>query len=641
MKRNPVLWITVLFFALGLTFGCFQMLPGESLTEKTALFLIVVFLISISAGRFLFGGVHKYFSLSLRVRWTLLAAGAIVAILLVSFFHLSFPQKELALPVRSIQITVQAETDNPVTFLSLNNGYRGISLTEFLSEGDWQRNGDAFVLGNPSEKNSLRYAGKAGQNAALFFRSSVAGCQLQIDWGDGKVESVPLITTLDEAGPQMIRHDYGESAAAAEKWNFFINLLSVWMLLAVALALYFHVLTGLMTRRSRKFAAIFLLLTASTVVIRTVNVYNFPLGWDEGTYSRAAMRYSEKMLAFQWADIPAITYNHEHPAFVKLMYAIPATLDGRAYFERFGWAQGNRGELGKEDYTIFTSRLVSAVFSLWTVQALTLLVHPLAGFFFMIHSFGEEFGAQARLEAIPTLFSFLSVWIFWSALAAFRRKEELPLRKIVFSAVLLGLTAASKIMYCVIAFAITAIAIETLITYHERRKELIRTMIIMSFLSLLSFFIFNPSLWYAPMSRVTMMFGFHEQYQSNAREIYPWWQPVVWMTRSIAHHSSHFAPKSPLGKSPEKFFFSADELIVLLACLGVPQLFRKKRIYLYWFVIGTIFLFLWGTKWVHYACIVTVPICIAACYGMLNVSEWLLRRKTEEKRVKIDVSQHD
>jgi hypothetical protein len=120
------------------------------------------------------------------------------------------------------------------------------------------------------------------------------------------------------------------------------------------------------------------------------------------------------------------------------------------------------------------------------------------------------------------------------------------------------------------------------------------------------------------------MLSFHEQYQTKAGDIYPFWQPLAWVTRSIAHQSGRYFEKSPLAKAPQNFLFSCDELIFLLACIGAKDLFKKQRIYIYWFLFGMIFMFLWGTKWEQYACIVGVPICIAAYYGCIRAARWLI-----------------
>jgi hypothetical protein len=571
----------------------------------------------------------KIFPLLKKMFLVFLVFSVIFSALCTGLFHLSFPQKEVFLDSQSISIRVQTaffgKDDTGIKFLSLNNGYRGIALSNFAQTGSWERQGDQLILLDNTDKPALNFEGKTGRNVELFFLSGEKAGIIEIDWGDGTSETVDLSGDAAESFSMMVPHDFGKSAEAREKINFFFNLLSVFIPFSFFTLTYLLILCKLLSSKTRGFTIIFLILTAFTIIYRVVSVYNFPLGWDEGTYSRAAMRYSEKVLTFNWDEIPSILYNHEHPAFVKLMFSIPVSLDGRESFSRFGWDTLNNASLAKEDYTIFTGRMVSAVFSLWTVQAVCYLIHPLAGFLLMIDSLAAEYGAQARLEAIPMLFSFLSIWFFNEFLKSWQVKNTRKTKwNLCSSAIFLGLTAASKVIYCVIVFAMMLVMLETLIRDRTRWKQMGIAMTSMAVLSLLSFYIFNPSIWYAPVDRLNMMLSFHEQYQEKADEIYPVWQPVAWVTRSVAHQSGRYFEKSPLAKAPQHFFFSCDELIFLLACLGAADLFRKQRIFVYWFIFGMIFLFLWGTKWEQYACVVVVPICIAAYWGARRAANWLV-----------------
>lgn len=613
-------------FALML--AVYQLLPGETLSLKKGLVLVVAFLIGIIGALFCGRILRTRFAIPRKKLAADFLLSLIFAVSFTAIFHLSLPQKEILLETHRIAIQVRdvylSETATGIRFLSMNNGYRGIAFADFRIAGSWERRADQLILLENNPETEIVFQGKTGQTVDLFFLAGEEAGAVEINWGDGAVETVDLSRTAEEPYSLMVRHHYGSSAAFMERLNFFFNLLSVVIPLTCLIFFYLLVLQKLLSRRSRQFATLFTVLSLCTVFIRVVNVYNFPLGWDEGTYSRAALRYSEKALNFKWQEIPSIVYNHEHPAFVKLMFAIPATLDGREAFARFGWNRLNNAGLGKEDYTIFTARLVSAIFSLWLVQTAAYLIHPLTGFFLMIHSLAAEYGAQARLEAIPMLFSFLSIWFFSKFLADWQAQQRWKAnRRLILSAIFLGLTAASKVIYCVIVFAMLFMALESLIRDNSRWKQWLLTMITFGIISLASFYVFNPSLWYQPAERLKMMLSFHDHYQETVGNIYPFWQPIVWVTRSVAHQPGHFAEKSLLAKAPEHFFFSCDELIFLLACLGAAPLFRKQRIYIVWFIIGMIFLFLWGTKWEQYACVVVVPICIAATHGTLRLARRL------------------
>ena len=128
---------------------------------------------------------------------------------------------------------------------------------------------------------------------------------------------------MNEEDSLRISHDYGPSAGRFELFNFLINLLSVVSFIFALVMLYWVLVYAFVRKRTKAFKTAFIIISLSTVLIRVVSVYTFPLGWDEGTYSRAAMRYADKALSFQWKEIPSITYNHEI-GLVKLTFAIPS-----------------------------------------------------------------------------------------------------------------------------------------------------------------------------------------------------------------------------------------------------------------------------------------------------------------------------
>ena len=629
-KHLPILFIMMITgFSIALTL--FQLMPGNNLSPKKALLLIAGFLIGALLSAGIYCLLKKICIIPKKTIVLFFVLSICISPVLTGLFHLSLPQKEILLKSRNISIKILDASfgsgDVGIRFLSLNNGYRGISFSDFLQSGSWQRQDDELFLRDMNEQATLFFQGKTGRIAELFFLSGKKAGVVEIDWGDGITEVVDLNAKLDAPVSKRIVHDFGISTENYEKANFFFNLLSVVIPLFLFLWLIQLILWIFVHTRSKKFKLLFTVLTVFTIFYRVISVYHFPLGWDEGTYSRAAMRYSEKILSFKALEIPTILYNHEHPAFVKLTFAIPASMDGRAYYARFGWNNINNANLGKEDYTIFTGRMVSAVFSIWLIQAVCLLIHPLAAFFLIIDSLAAEYGAQARLEALPMLFSFLSIWFFNQFIDLIKKEQrKKSLKSLAFSSLFLGITAACKIIYCVIAFPMLIITIETFFQKKTRWRFLALSMICMAFCSLASFYVFNPSLWYTPVERIKMMLSFHEQYQTKAGDIYPFWQPLAWVTRSVAHQSGRYFEKSPLAKAPQNFLFSCDELIFLLACIGAKDLFKKQRIYIYWFLFGMIFMFLWGTKWEQYACIVVVPICIAAYYGCIRAARWLIPR---------------
>ncbi len=637
------------FIGLGAVLAAFQMLPSDRINLRTGGIMAAAGLITGVCAWFIGKFIRSKISISKKSAWILFAVCTILSMGLVILFHLSFPQKEIILMRREIRISVLDESSAPqetpdkknpvIRFLSVNNAYRGIPFSDFTQSGKWERNGNELDLNAFSGNDFLIYRGFAGRNVSASFMVGPSAGTVQIDWGDGsEPEKIDLSRsdTMDFVS-LVYPHNYGATARKWEKINFVLNLYSVMILMLCFFWLYFAAMIFLLKRRSRRFAVIFLVLSVMTAVIRIRNCYNFALGFDEGTYSRAAMRYSNLILTHKWKEIPDMIYNYEHPGFVKLIFSIPATIDGRAYFDRFGWNFWNRGKSIKEDYTIFTGRLVNSFFSLLTVQALIYLVHPIAGFLFMIDSLACEYGAQARIEAIPMFSSFLSAWLFERFLQAFTSQDKKKaLKYLIGSALFLGMTAASKDIYCVIVFPMVLLVIEKLIQKPGKFLSALRYMLLMAVISVAFYYLFNPIIWKDPVGRVKMILNFHETYQSGtAAEIYPWWQPVNWIVRSVPLTSPEYFKKDPLAVYPETWFFACDEVIFFLACFGAFSVCKKRRFYAYWFWIGLIFLFLWGTKWEQYGCLEVVPLCISAFYGIRNIAGWfkdpdLLKIKKEK-----------
>ena len=86
---------------------------------------------------------------------------------------------------------------------------------------------------------------------------------------------------------------------------------------------------------------------------------------------------------------------------------------------------------------------------------LVALLNPLAGFFLAIHSWTIKYTAQVMLEALPALTSLLAVLAYRRAVPqnSISRFKYLWL---ALSATFLGLTAASKYIYCLVGVAILA-----------------------------------------------------------------------------------------------------------------------------------------------------------------------------------------
>lgn len=621
--------IPALLVACGSGLALFQLMPQQRLTLKLQLAagaVIVTLTVLLTP---IIRSALRQWALPRAVWVRILVVTFFLTIGIVFWFNFSFPQKEFTIPER--EITLMTEPPNAsgyeYVFLSLHNGYRGVALSDFDQNGDWRREEDKLRLSlNAAEIATLTFSGRTGHQVSLFAERIPNGGAFLVDWGDGSQEKISLSANGANPEPFRVTHTYFDQTRFFEQLDFAINLSSIVILIWFGLSGYAAFLVSHVSRRSASFRRVFILLTLAAIAMRLFNIFNLPLDWDEGTYARAAMRYADKVLTLDFAGIPAIDYNHEHPALTKLVFAGPIIVDGREAFARIGLPQRSSVTLGREDHAIFTSRFISAFFNLLTIQALLCLIHPLAAFFFMIHSLMSEMGSTARLEAIPALFSFLSVYFAWKTLKKINADEkfrdtDFDVKSWLLSALCLGVTAASKIIYCVVAFAVIPLLIFTLIRVPRYRALVLRYAILYAIISLTAFFVFNPSLWYDPIGRLADMFNFHRNYQTDHFDVHPIYQPLIWISRSVLTAKPGTNLLSPVQRDPFGILVAADELIFLLALAGLPRLWKRAPVYLLWLLFGIAFMFLWGTKWSHYACIVTVPLCISALFGTYATAE--------------------
>ena len=311
-----------------------------------------------------------------------------------------------------------------------------------------------------------------------------------------------------------------------------------------------------------------------------------PTDYDEPVYMEAAAQFATAIRAGDWSHLLASPHTLEHPSLVKLLYAAGVLLRGG----------GHAGQTA--------ARAVSAVFGALQVWLLALL-NPLAGFFLAIHTMSIKYTSQAYLEALPAFASLLAV-------LAYARSAHQPSalnRWLVLSAIALGVTAAGKYNYLV-----AGLAIGLLLVWRNRR----RLWVVMFYTgtALLTFLLLDVQLWVAPLSRLRDSLLFHPAYSQSqhvALQHLPWWQELYYIAHSIPWH-------------PGVFLLSWDPLILALAVLGLPLLYRRRPIFLLWLLLGIVALLLWPTKWPQYTLIVAAPLCLSAGTLLSSAIEWLDRR---------------
>jgi hypothetical protein len=316
------------------------------------------------------------------------------------------------------------------------------------------------------------------------------------------------------------------------------------------------------------------------LLLRAWAALQLPTDFDEPIYLQAGYDYAAALRAGDLNGVIDYAENREHPALVKLLYGLGVLALG----ERASW-----------EIALLVARAISAGFGVLAAVLLG-LVNPLAGGVLAVHTLTVKYTSQAYLEALP-LFAAIA-----AALALQRSRAASPLmgegerdRWFWLSALSLGLTAAGKYTYFPIVFVILYLALW--------EKKLNWRDVLLYFAAAAAVFgVLNPTLWRDPIARLIDSIAFHARYTGSADvqlAAYPWYQPLVWLFQSVPWH-------------PEVFFYGFDEIIFILAMIGLPREWRERRWLIVWIAGGLAFLLLWPTKWPQYALVVVPALCLSA-----------------------------
>jgi hypothetical protein len=274
----------------------------------------------------------------------------------------------------------------------------------------------------------------------------------------------------------------------------------------------------------------FLLAVGLAAGTRWQAVRHLPVDYDEDDYLLAAQQYAALIRAGDWAGFTETNYRPEHPPLSKILYALailPAP-EAPLLADRSTTAEPNQYLPLPQRRN---ARTLAAVFGVLEV-ALLALVNPLAGLFLGIHTFTIKYTSQIMLEAFPSLTpggrpllpaleaarlsGGLRRWPQASALVPGRRQT----RWLVASALFLGLTAASKYLYCVVG---VAIIIDWVIEssrneefYRRNIRRFLAPFLLWGGLAVLIFFLADPYLWPDPLMRLKESVFYHAGYFSTA-----------------------------------------------------------------------------------------------------------------------------
>ncbi len=352
--------------------------------------------------------------------------------------------------------------------------------------------------------------------------------------------------------------------------------------------------------------------------------------YDEDNYLAAAQRYAQFVAAGDVRGMIDYAYCSEHPPLAKLAFGLAiAPLPQTPLLVEPPSGGPRVNKLPQPHMRV--ARAVAILFGTLEVLALASL-NPVAGLFLAIQTWAIKYTSEIMLEALPSLTSLLAVLCYVQAKRrAISARNSAAKGWLLLSAVALGLTAASKYIYCVAGVAIavdwmgspwvsrTLRGVQADPKSTRRQTDLARRMgglLLWGLIAAGVFLAANPYLWSDPMHRLAQSVLFHPGYAQSAlveEANEPVWKPLVWLVRSIAWPS-------------EVFLVRLDTLIALLAAVGLTRLWRSQRVFALWLILGVGFLLVWPTKWPQYMKTVSAPLCLAAAEGFRGfVGEPLLR----------------
>jgi len=333
-----------------------------------------------------------------------------------------------------------------------------------------------------------------------------------------------------------------------------------------------------------------------------------PIDYDEDDYLRAAQLYAKIIRNGAWQQLPAVTFNSEHPPLAKLAFgAAIASLPPAPEIPEHSATDPAATSLPQPHLT--RARTLSAVFGTLEVLLLALL-NPLAGLLLASHTFTIKYTSYVMLEALPAFTSAVAV-------VAYERSQVYNgkgwNRWLALSAIALGLTASSKYTYGIVGAAILAHWLLTagadIIRNPRSGLQMGLRMVGWCTLGLLVFLATDPYLWPSPLERLQGSVSYHLEFSRSflirAMNL-PFFMPIVWLFMWAPGHPNVI----PIGLDP---------LIAVLAILGFKSLWRTRPLYAIWIVTALLFLFLWPTKWPQYVLILTFPWALAAAQGLENI----------------------
>lgn len=361
-----------------------------------------------------------------------------------------------------------------------------------------------------------------------------------------------------------------------------------------------------------------LVVTAIAWTLRQRAVNRLPVDYDEDDYLRAAQQFTQLIRAKDWAGFEETNYRAEHPPLAKILFGVSLLSAPEAPLIP------DRPTSAEPDQylphpLLLSARRVGQILGTLTVFMLAIL-SPIAGLFLAAHTLTIKYVSQVMLEALPALTSLVTV------MAYAQSKRQKKLGWLIVSAIFLGLTAASKYLYCLAGIAI-------LVDWFLEAKEennlhpFFRNVLIWGVIAFLTFILADPYLWPNINGRIKESVLYHAGYATGASEVenagFPIWQPFVWLNTSAFYWHEGV------------FLIAPDLVITILAIFGVSRLWQTRRVYALWLGTAVLFLLLWPTKWPQYILILTVPLSLAASetvsLGWEKIKAWWINRRLRKE----------
>lgn len=365
--------------------------------------------------------------------------------------------------------------------------------------------------------------------------------------------------------------------------------------------------------------------------LRTYAAFHLNIDHDETTYLIASNNYTNYMRNGEWTWLAWNTTNYEHPSLNKIIYGI--ALLTQAPLEKVQQSdlidEAPVGEQQAVEYAM-AARFVSVFFGSLAALLLAIL-NPLAGLFLAVDSLAIKYTSEIYLEALPMLTSLLAVIAYtkyYQVITKSLSNHKRAYLWLAVSGISLGMTAASKYVYCVAGLAIV---VHWLIAVLRKKIPTRSIFVLMGWglFSIFMFFVFDPYLWVHTIERLGNTLSYHLRFQGSAHvqnANYPIWQPLNWLFRPFASYSPIHDPYQN-----DAILFNIDTLIFFLSLIGLPRTFKRQPVFFLWLIIGLLMLFVWGSKWAQYPLIILAPWCFSAAQGFFTIFEFIVNKFFKKK----------